>query len=315
MSRGGFSTAGDGRKADMDLKSRIAEVFCEHWRIEESLGDETTAVQELIAKRLLRDGYPLTVDDAAIAARREVRERRATLPSGEHSAAQTRRRVPSATAKATSIHDYQWTAVPASEKTGFLEQINPIDGKYGVSPSTTDVCRARLDWYDTVALIRVRDSRWSNAKLFAYYLTDQGNLYRLNGTSPPIHEVNARAPIKLSRSNVLSYLAFFCYFVRGKEGPFYLLESMDDPSVADLTTIPDDGSVLAMAKRVIEGTIRPVTLEGVDGRGHFLCHGAVFYSNAIFFSNFTVQPTGLIEMLDDEPIAADLPYRINEPIS
>jgi hypothetical protein len=49
-----------------------------------------------------------------------------------------------------------------------------------------------------VALIRVRDPSWANQKLNIYYLTDQGNLFRLNGTSPPIHEVNAKAPIKIT---------------------------------------------------------------------------------------------------------------------
>ena len=68
-------------------------------------------------------------------------------------------------------------------------------------------------------------------------------------------------------------------------------------------------------RSVIEGTIRGATFEGVNEQGHFLCDAVVFYSNALFIANFAVQPTGMIEMLDDEPIAADLPTKVDKPVS
>jgi len=204
-------------------------------------------------------------------------------------------------------NDNNWNAVQGEELAGFLEQINPIDGKYRVSAETTQVQWRMLPFYDQVALIRVKDPNWTNPKLNIYYLTDQGNLFRLNGTSPPIHEVNAKAPIKVTEENILEYLRFFCFFVRGEEGPFYVAESMDDPNMpSDM----DDTT-----RSVIEGTIRPATFEGVNEQGHYLCDAVVFYSNALFIANFAVQPTGMIEMLDDEPIAADLPTKVDVPVS
>ena len=203
--------------------------------------------------------------------------------------------------------DENWNAGQGEELAGFLDQINPIDGKYRVSAESTQVEWRMLPFYDQVALIRVKDPNWTNQKLTIYYLTDQGNLFRLNGTSPPIHEVNAKAPIKVTEENVLEYLRFFCFFVRGEEGPFYVAESMEDsnmPTDMDETT-----------RSVIEGTIRPATFEGVNEQGHYLCDAVVFYSNALFIANFAVQPTGMIEMLDDEPIAADLPTKVDTPVS
>ncbi len=204
-------------------------------------------------------------------------------------------------------HDNNWNAVEGEELAGFLEQINPIDGKYHVKADSTKVEWRMLPFYDQVALIRVKDPNWTNPKLNIYYLTDQGNLFRLNGTSPPIHEVNAKAPIKVNEENVLEYLRFFCFFVRGEEGPFYVAESMEDPN---MPTEMDETT-----RSVIEGTIRPATFEGVNEQGHYLCDAVVFYSNALFIANFAVQPTGMIEMLDDEPIAADLPVRVETPVS
>lgn len=204
-------------------------------------------------------------------------------------------------------HDNNWNAVRGEELSGFLEQINPIDGKYRVSADTTQVHWRMLPFYETVALIRVRDPSWANQKLNVYYLTDQGNLFRLNGTSPPIHEVNAKAPVKITQENVLDYLRFFCFFVRGEEGPFYVAETMDD---ANMPKQMDDTT-----RSVIEGTIRPASFESMNDKGHYLCDAVVFYSNALFIANFAVQPTGMIEMLDDEPIAADLPVRVEVPVT
>ena len=204
-------------------------------------------------------------------------------------------------------NDNNWNPVQGDELVGFLDQINPIDGKYRVSAESTQVQWRMLPFYDSVALIRVREPSWVDPNLYIYYLTDQGNLFRLNGTSPPIHEVNAKAPIKVTTDNVLEYLRFFCFFVRGEEGPFYIAEGMEDPN---MPTDMDDTT-----RSVIEGTIRPATLEGVNDQGHFLCEAVVFYSNALFIANFAVQPTGMIEMLDDEPIAADLPTKVDKPVA
>ncbi len=203
--------------------------------------------------------------------------------------------------------DNKWNPVTGDELTGFLDQVNPVGGKYKVSAATTRVEWRMLPFYDQVALIRVKDPAWTPRNLFIYYLTDQGNLYWLNGTSPPIHEVNAKAPVKITDDNVLEYLRFFCFFVRGEEGPFLIAEDMND------TYVPKD--LDPKTQSVIEGTIRPATYEGRNDKGFFLCDAVVYYSNALFIANFAVQPGGMIEMIDDEPIAADLPIKIDAPVS
>lgn len=203
-------------------------------------------------------------------------------------------------------NDNNWNSVDGDELAGFLDQINPIDGKYRTSPASTQVAWRTLPFYETVALIRVQDPNWVNKEMCIYYLTDQGNLFRLNGTSPPIHEVNNKAPVKINPDNVLDYLRFFCFYVRGDAGPFYVAEDIADPNMpTDM-----DGTT----RSVIEGTIRPASFEGMNEQGHFLCDAVVFYSNALFIANFSVQPNGMIEMLNDEPIAGDLSSSINRPI-
>jgi hypothetical protein len=206
-----------------------------------------------------------------------------------------------------ALEDQNWSLADTEQSEGLLSQIDPIDGKYRVNAKTTEVTWRMLPFYDTVALIRLRDKSWGKPKLSIYYLTDQGNLFRLNGTSPPIHEVNAKAPIKITEDNVLDYLRFFCFFVRGAEGPFLISESIDDPY------LPKNADPKTRA--VIEGTVTPATYEGRNEQGYFLCQAVVYYSNALFTADFAVQPTGMIEMLSDNPIAADLPVTVDAPIT
>lgn len=203
--------------------------------------------------------------------------------------------------------DDKWTPVTGEELAGFLSQIDPIDGKHKVSAQSTRVHWRMLPFYDQVALIRVQDPNWINPRLNVYYLTEQGNLYRLNGTSPPIHEVNAKAPVRITEENVLDYLRFFCFFVRGEEGPFLVAETATDPY------LPRDAD--EKTRTVLQNTIHPATYEGKNAQGHFLCDAVVYYSNALFLANFAVQPGGMIEMTDDEPVAADLTSRVDAPIS
>ncbi|HOO50511.1 MAG TPA: hypothetical protein PLK94_04395 [Alphaproteobacteria bacterium] len=203
--------------------------------------------------------------------------------------------------------DNNWNAVVGDELAGFISQINPIDGKYNATTATTEVSWRQLPFYENVVLIRLRDRSWGKPKLSIYYLADQGTLFRLNGTSPPIHEVNAKAPISVTEENVLDYLRFFCFFVRGEEGPFLISESMQDPY---LPQAPDEKT-----RAVIEGTVRPASYEGRNEQGYFMCDAVVYYSNALFIANFAVQPTGMIEMLSDEPIAADLPVKVDAPVA
>ncbi len=200
-----------------------------------------------------------------------------------------------------------WNSVSGDELKGFLGQVNPIDGKYKCSEASTLVEWRALPFYEKVVLIRIRDDNWAPGNLVLYYLADQGQLFRLNGTSPPIHEVNANAPIKLNEYIILDYLRFFCFFVRGEEGPFLIAESMDDPYLPK--------NMDEKTKAVIEGSIRPAAYDGKNEKGHHLANAVVFYSNAMFIAHFSIQETGLIEMLDDELLAGDLPTKIDAPIA
>lgn len=200
-----------------------------------------------------------------------------------------------------------WHDIKDSELTEFLEQISPVDGKWKLEAQNTSVHWRHLPWYDTAALIHLRNPELDAQRVRLFYLTDRGNLFRLNGTSPPIHEVNAKAPIKLSEDNVLDYLRFFGLFVRGEDGPFYIAEEASDPLLPQYLD--------ETAKHILSGIVCPASFEGMNDQGHYLCDAVISYSNALFIAHFSVYPTGMVEMLGDEPIAADLPGKVSLRLS
>jgi hypothetical protein len=287
-----------------DYKQLTAHAFVRHWEQQLEDGQPISLPQQKLAEQLRSHGYQLSLDTSV----------------GQTSTQTSRQSEPGGKGKThmegISIYKYQWREAIPQFKAWLLAELNPIDGMYQLGDETAEVYTCSLDWYEDYRLVRLYDPGWENPKLRLYYLIGQGaDLHRLNGASPPIHEVNAKAPIKLNKDNVLSYLIFFCFFVRSEEGPFYVLESMDDPVVEEFKEMPLGERLRATTLEVIEGTVRPATLVGVNADGHYHCDGIVAYSNALFRSNFSVLPTGMVEMLDDEPIAADMPFRVDAPIA
>lgn len=283
-----------------DYKVLTEEAFTNHWRQQLQLGQQLSTAQLRLAERLRELGYRVPGIETA--------ETPATIsPAVEHDKTED---VP----KSVRFYEYPWTVCDQKFKDLLIAQLDLVDQSYQVSQST-QIETCRLDFYESYQLLRLADAAWNNDRLRLYYLSGpDGDLFRLNGTSPAIHEVNAKAPIKLTSQNVLSYLVFFCYFVHGDEGPFYILESIDDPILDAFRTPQGDPLLHETTFSVMEGTAKRATLKEVTAEGNYRCDAVVFYSNALFVASFEVVPTGMIEMIDDEPIAADLPFKFQTVI-
>ncbi len=285
----------------------IAEAAGGHWGAF-WLPESERAHRKQLFKELEKLGYlPIGFRPPAIT----TEEHEPTTSGGEVQA-----QSPTSSANQRGPADYVWKPADDALTEMLFEQLPPIDGKYKMSPMDTRIETTTLSWYESYRLVRLQDPAWGAPDLRIHYLvSDQDSLYRLNGTSPPIHKVNAKAPVRLSSRNVLDYLVFFGFFVRGEEGPFYPLQTMDDPLIDSLNRSAEHSAHMAAARKVIGASIRPLMLEGINTQGHFICNGVVFYSNALFLADFAVQPSGMVEMLDDEPVVADLPFRITAPIA
>lgn len=201
---------------------------------------------------------------------------------------------------------YNWQRVTGAQVDPFLKLINPIQGKHNANPATAKVEWCQLPFYTSIALVRIDDTVWAPNTGPFWFLAKQGRMFLLDGSSAPIHDANEADPIKVTEANALEYLRFFCYFVHGDEGPFLIVENIDHPAL-DKARLEDS------KRKVIEDAIRPAAFEGKTPEGAYEASAMVLYGNALFSARFSMTENGMIEMIDDDPVAADLPVRKIKP--
>lgn len=202
----------------------------------------------------------------------------------------------------------KWTLVEGVNRVGLIERIDRMDEGYTIADEA-EIQTAALSFYDpeAVQIVRIKSPAWNHSALKIYYLIYDDSLYRLNGTSPPIHEVNDKSNIALNADNLLSYLRFFCFFVRGEEGPFLIAESPDQTEIPSTLTEAERAELLRV--------LRPAYLKGYDEeKVLFLAMASVYYSNAIFIADFSIQKTGMISMINDQPTLGNLSAKVNQPL-
>ncbi len=295
-----------------EIYKRIADLTMDHWKRSLATQDISPALAKF-ARRLVQHGHLPNLDTKEID---QILKGEAGEKKPVASTPPNRVFNPAGTFKIQRLDQYAWQVTPTIRKRNLIKRLNPIDGRHNIHLESATIRECSLSWYKQHRLIQIKDSAWKNRKLTLYYLIGtNGQLYRLNGTSPPIHMINKEEPIQLEAGNALSYLCFFCFFVRGAEGPFYLLESKSDPILKECLAVPESKANGETALKIIEGAVKPARFEGIDDKGRFLCDAVCFYSNALFLVNFAIASNGMIEMLDDEPIAGDLPFRIDAPIA
>jgi hypothetical protein len=200
------------------------------------------------------------------------------------------------------FENYAWQNVPGQQAEPFLKLVNPIQGKFTANPETATVKWAQVPFYKSVALVQIHDSTWPPGKGVFWFLAKQGKMFLLDGSSAPIHDANEADPILVTEDNCLEYLRFFCFFVHGDEGPFFVIEGLDHPAL-------DSEKMDDSMRKTIEAALLPVTYEGRAEDGNLETTAMVLYGNALFSARFAMSPSGMIEMTDDEPIAADLPVK------
>jgi hypothetical protein len=209
--------------------------------------------------------------------------------------------------------DDEWSEVAGPKRSALLAAIGKIDDRTPVSESTTRLEQRILPFYRGVTLLRLNDPAWRPDNLRVYYLVaDDMPATRVTGASAPIHDTNA-GHIALDETNIIDYVRYFCFFVYGDEGPFQILYRRDDPHLPGGFWEMGKGSDGSGAR--VADVFRPPRFYGRDEKGSFRVGGIVFYGTAVFRADFLVAPTGMIEMVADDPLAADLPGRSYVPIS
>ena len=164
--------------------------------------------------------------------------------------------------------------------------------------------RFDLPFYTDVTLLELTNARWAGSDTRLCFLDRVGSLEWLDGTSPPIHAINAEADLRITETNVIQYLAFFCFFVRGEQGPFLIFDSLDNRFLPEGTD-----------RSMLESVFRKPSVIGQDYNGDWRVSALVHYADAVFFASFVVYLSGMIEMMEDWPVKAELGHTVEAPLS
>ncbi|MEP5700149.1 MAG: tetratricopeptide repeat protein, partial [Sneathiella sp.] len=198
-----------------------------------------------------------------------------------------------------------WQDADVTEARGFAKKLataakleNNPDIYDGLS--ITALRQARLPFYEALKLIDVQFTDKDNNNRFVSSLISEYGAILLDGTSQRLHTLNPHCLSLDTIEKSEGYLRFFCEFVRGKDEPFHIVEAANDIPFQDSKTntlFPKNGT-----------EISPIQLTDPGQReALFTANATVLYSNSLFNSEFLIPDNGIIEMLNDDVLADDLP--------
>jgi ATP-dependent Zn protease len=197
-----------------------------------------------------------------------------------------------------------WRLLGGEEVTRAQERLSGRAPLLGVSALAGAHC-SDLSFYKRHLLIELRfTSSRGLERVFGLHGPDE--TYWLDGTSGPVHSANEAESLALTDAMVHDYLRFFCYFVRGDDGAFALIESEDEVVLAsaDNNGKPaGDTSDLQARLANARSHATPLTKRPVDDEGgRWVVDACVAFAGGLFKTTLEVAANGAVEMLDDEPV-------------
>ena len=163
------------------------------------------------------------------------------------------------------------------------------------------------DWLLVEAL--VRDEEGPFGILTAVFGTE--GLTPVTGESDVVHRLNAHHLALTDMDDRLDYLRFFCSATRSADGRFRIVSDAADlcwKDAAEDAAVPEARTRAADVIAPLRAVDAPE--DGEADPATEIYEAFVGYGDAIFRSVFALQPSGMVDMQDDEPVMTDLPIRI-----
>jgi hypothetical protein len=195
-----------------------------------------------------------------------------------------------------------WTAIEGDERTGELERF--AGDEISTRLEGWDPGRVRtlpVTFYDDAALYEIELRRDDERGVFTYLRTGDRTT-AIDGKSPQIHALNNDGLLRIgSIQQAVWYLRFFVGALAADGTRFQIVEE-----VGDLFWI--DPSRNGSGRDAVAGKLR--LLDIFEDDGDWLGSGTVAYGSGVFDADFELLQTGMVNMLNDTPIATDLPIHV-----
>ena len=191
----------------------------------------------------------------------------------------------------------EWREVPMPLVKKFLVQCGRIKPGARLPAPIARMRALRLPFYDGWFLLEGQSCHSVAAVGLFRLLLGRNRYLLLDGESTGVHAHNSvHLALKEDAGLADAYLRFFTTAIRGEEGPFRIVESIDDFE-------PFEQIVPAARPRLPE-LLSPIKrLEDEDGC--WVRKACVLYGGHLFEARFRIQRSGMVEMLDDKPLFTD----------
>ena len=172
---------------------------------------------------------------------------------------------------------------------------------YGKQFAVERVRRRDLSFYQDSTLVEAQlTSDAVPHGILSFLLLPLAQVSHLDGTSNPVHQLNKSYLGGLEDpKSVLEYLYFFCTAVRGEEGPFRIVAQVGDIPFA---AAPDDELRMTIERLLPADGLQPTP----DVDGDWRVKALINYGDQLFTSVFEIKRNGMVDMLVDDPLLADL---------
>lgn len=170
-----------------------------------------------------------------------------------------------------------------------------------VFQSMTKLRARTLPFYKDATLLEGEVEGESEQPGVLSFLLHRKGMTILDGTSNPIHRVNAWMPLDLStQEKAQNYLQFFTAAISGEEGNFRIVQS---PAQIEWDVQADESS-----KQSVH--VQALTVYPTDGLS-WQATGTVQYGKNLYAANFMINSQGKVQMEDDTLMMAQLPISQN----
>ena len=170
-----------------------------------------------------------------------------------------------------------------------------------VFQSITKLRARTLPFYKDATLLEGEVEGESEQPGVLSFLLHRKGMTILDGTSNPIHRVNAWMPLDLStQEKAQNYLQFFTAAISGEEGNFRIVQS---PAQIEWDVQADESS-----KQSVH--VQALTVYPTDGLS-WQATGTVQYGKNLYAANFMINSQGKVQMEDDTLMMAQLPISQN----
>lgn len=197
-----------------------------------------------------------------------------------------------------TMYQDAFTKLEQKEVAALLETFNPLFEGSKFTPAETTIMAQNTPFYPGLRYLDIADYACV-PPMHRFVIEGPDKAVILNWSNEPIYQLNQSHPLELNEETVCDYVRFFFSHVRGKNGRFLIVESIDD--------IRWKEDPPPTARKSIGKMLLPLTMTPKATDGSYTLPVTVMFKDSLFQCNVQVLADGTINMDNEELLIEDMP--------